>query len=36
MEIMEWNAAHNDIKFSEAVHGPNFTDLFSYINEKSL
>jgi hypothetical protein len=24
---MEWNALHNDIKFSEATQGPCFTDL---------
>ena len=27
VEIMEWNAGHNGIKFSEAMHGPNFIDL---------
>lgn len=27
LEIMEWNAGHNDIKFSEAVNGPCFKDL---------
>lgn len=27
IEVMEWNAGHNDIKFSEAVQGPCFTDL---------
>lgn len=25
--VMEWNGAHNDIKFSEATTGPCFTDL---------
>jgi hypothetical protein len=25
--VMEWNADHNDIKFSEALTGPCFTDL---------
>ena len=25
--VMEWNGNHNDIKFSEAVHGPCFADL---------
>lgn len=29
VEIMEWNAAHNDIKFSEAMHGPNFIDILN-------
>lgn len=24
---MEWNAGHNDIKFSEATQGPCFSDL---------
>jgi hypothetical protein len=24
---MEWNAEHNDIKFSEATQGPCFADL---------
>lgn len=32
VEVMEWNAEHNDIKFSEAMHGPCFTDLL----ERSL
>lgn len=32
IEIMEWNGLHNDIKFSEAVHGPCFKDLL----ERSL
>jgi hypothetical protein len=27
VKLMEWNAAHNDIKFSEATQGPCFTDL---------
>ena len=27
VQIMEWNARHNDIKFSEAVSGPCFSDL---------
>lgn len=27
VSIMEWNAHHNDIKFSEAVNGPCFADL---------
>lgn len=27
VQIMEWNARHNDIKFSEAVDGPCFADL---------
>jgi hypothetical protein len=26
-QVMEWNGAHNDIKFSEATQGPCFTDL---------
>jgi hypothetical protein len=25
--VMEWNASHNDIKFSEATQGPCFADL---------
>lgn len=25
--LLEWNGAHNDIKFSEATHGPCFADL---------
>ncbi|WP_250536321.1 sugar-transfer associated ATP-grasp domain-containing protein [Caballeronia sp. AZ10_KS36] len=25
--VMEWNAEHNDVKFSEATQGPCFTDL---------
>lgn len=25
--LMEWNAGHNDIKFSEATQGPCFHDL---------
>lgn len=29
IEIMEWNAAHNDVAFSEAMHGPNFIDLIN-------
>lgn len=29
VEVMEWNTAHNDIKFSEAVHGPCFKDILS-------
>lgn len=29
VEIMEWNAGHNDIKFSEAMHGPNFIDILN-------
>lgn len=29
VEIMEWNAEHNDIKFSEAMHGPNFADVLN-------
>jgi len=27
VKIMEWNAEHNDIKFSEATQGPCFADL---------
>jgi hypothetical protein len=27
VKLMEWNALHNDIKFSEATQGPCFTDL---------
>lgn len=27
VEIMEWNTAHNDIKFSEASQGPCFKDI---------
>lgn len=27
VRIMEWNAEHNDIKFSEATQGPCFSDL---------
>ncbi|WP_405380805.1 sugar-transfer associated ATP-grasp domain-containing protein [Maribacter sp. LLG6340-A2] len=27
VKILEWNGYHNDIKFSEAVNGPCFTDL---------
>ncbi|WP_413934981.1 sugar-transfer associated ATP-grasp domain-containing protein [Nitrospira sp. BLG_1] len=27
VRIMEWNAQHNDIKFSEATQGPCFSDL---------
>lgn len=27
VRIMEWNASHNDIKFSEATQGPCFSDL---------
>jgi hypothetical protein len=27
VRIMEWNAGHNDIKFSEATQGPCFSDL---------
>lgn len=27
VKIMEWNAGHNDIKFSEATQGPCFSDL---------
>lgn len=26
-KVMEWNGAHNDIKFSEATQGPCFSDL---------
>ncbi|WP_227369406.1 sugar-transfer associated ATP-grasp domain-containing protein [Halomonas sp. M20] len=33
-EIMEWNAGHNDIKFSEAVHGPNFADLLCHFKKE--
>jgi hypothetical protein len=25
--LLEWNGGHNDIKFSEAVHGPCFADM---------
>lgn len=27
LEVMEWNSSHNDIKFSEAIHGPCFQDM---------
>lgn len=27
VQIMEWNGGHNDIKFSEAMQGPCFSDL---------
>ena len=27
IEIMEWNAGHNDIKFSEAMHEPCFENV---------
>ncbi|GAA1869804.1 hypothetical protein GCM10009836_58010 [Pseudonocardia ailaonensis] len=27
VKVLEWNAGHNDIKFSEAVQGPCFADL---------
>jgi hypothetical protein len=27
VKVMEWNGAHNDIKFSEATNGPCFKDL---------
>ncbi|MCL2040673.1 MAG: hypothetical protein FWG84_01365 [Bacteroidales bacterium] len=27
IQLMEWNGTHNDIKFSEATHGPCFADL---------
>lgn len=27
VRVMEWNAGHNDIKFSEATQGPCFSDL---------
>ena len=27
VKVMEWNAGHNDIKFSEATQGPCFSDL---------
>lgn len=27
IEVMEWNSSHNDIKFSESVHGPCFQDM---------
>jgi hypothetical protein len=27
VRLMEWNAEHNDIKFSEATQGPCFADL---------
>lgn len=33
-EIMEWNAENNDIKFSEAMHGPNFIDLLDRARNK--
>lgn len=29
VEIMEWNGGHNDIKFSEAIHGPCFKDILA-------
>lgn len=31
VEIMEWNTAHNDIKFSEAMHGPCFADILTHV-----
>lgn len=34
VEVMEWNGGHNEIKFSEAIHGPCFVDLLSYANKK--
>lgn len=34
IEIMEWNAMHNDIKFSEAVQGPCFIDLVNRTSSK--
>lgn len=27
--VMEWNGAHNDIKYSEATQGPCFADLIA-------
>ncbi|AMM16286.1 hypothetical protein AX768_19105 [Burkholderia sp. PAMC 28687] len=27
VQVMEWNAEHNDVKFSEATQGPCFSDL---------
>lgn len=36
IEIMEWNAGNNDIKFSEAMHGPNFSDLISYVKSPAI
>ena len=27
IQLIEWNGTHNDIKFSEATHGPCFADL---------
>ncbi len=36
VEIMEWNAAHNDIKFSEAMHGPSFKDVLDRARLNSL
>lgn len=29
VEIMEWNAGYNAIKFSEAIDGPNFADVLN-------
>lgn len=34
VEIIEWNTAHNDIKFSEAVHGPCFKDILAHATKK--
>ena len=34
IEIMEWNAGHNDIKFSEAMHGPCFIDVLNRATDK--
>lgn len=31
VEVMEWNAMHNDIKFSEATTGPCFPDLLERV-----
>ena len=27
VRVLEWNAGHNDIKFSEATQGPCFSDM---------
>lgn len=34
VEIMEWNAGHNDIKFSEAIYGLCFIDLLNRATSK--
>lgn len=34
LEIMEWNAVSPSVRLNEAVHGPNFTDLFQCVNKR--